>query len=229
MKRIVSKVFLVLSTIICLNMTAGTPKIAMSGKTKLDFGTFAANQEPRDKIDIVNNGDAELIIKNIRETCGCAARKISSKKIAPGKKATLTISLKKNSMSGPFSKAVYVESNDPKTRFLYIPISGNAVPLVKIYPKKYLYMGTLKTGKPYEFKFRIEALKDGVKLELAKPKANFPIETELKESKQKNYMLSVTATPDKVSRLLSAELEIKILSPKDWKPLKIKLRGRSVK
>jgi hypothetical protein len=206
---------------------AGAPRITTTGKYIIDLGSFPANTTQQTVFEIVNSGDSELIIKNVRKTCGCSKTELSSNRIASGGKATLTVYINANSISGPFSKDVYVENNDPKQRFLRLTVSGKAVPLLKIQPKQYLYMGTLTPGNKYEYKFQLEASRDNVKLELAEHQTNFPVKAELKAVKPKVFVLTVSAEPDKPASRLSAEFEIKIKAPDGWDPLKIKLQGSS--
>jgi hypothetical protein len=208
-------------------LQAGNPVAAFEGKDTLDFGSFPANIRQCGIFKILNKGDAPLKIINIRKTCGCAAVKIDKQEIKPGDSAALTAETLPDSISGPFSKNLYVESNDPKQRFLQLNFTGRAIPLLTVYPKNFLYMGTLAAGKEYEYKFRIDAERDGVKLETGPVKANFKTDIKLARDSQRQFTLTVKAFPQQKNELLSIELELKVLEPSGWKPLPIKLQGRT--
>ena len=208
-------------------LQAGNPAIALEGKGTLDFGTFPANARQSGTFKILNKGDAPLKIINIRKTCGCSAVKVDKQEIKPDDSAILTAEVLPDSISGPFSKNLYVESNDPKQRFLQLNFTGRAIPLLTVYPKNFLYMGTLTAGKEYEYKFRINTEQDGVKLEPGTPKANFKADIKLAQDSPRQFTLTVKATPQQKNEMLSIELELKVLEPSGWKPLPVKLQGRT--
>jgi hypothetical protein len=61
-----------------------------------------------------NAGDATLIIRNVRTTCGCAAALISSREIQPGKTGEIKVTFNTKGYEGNQTKYLYVDSNDPK-------------------------------------------------------------------------------------------------------------------
>ena len=48
----------------------------------------------------------------------------------------------------------------------------------------------------------------------------------LKKLNAKEFLLTVTATPDKPNQFLNAKIIVNILSPKGWPPIEIKLMGK---
>ncbi len=208
-------------------MQAAGPVIALEGKDTLDFGTFPANVQQTGTFKILNKGDAVLRIINLRKTCGCAAIKIDKQEIKPGDSAVLTAEVLADSISGPFSKNLYVESSDPGQRFLQLNFTGRSVPLLTVYPKNFLYMGTLTAGKEYEYKFRIDTERDGVKLEMSPVKASFKTDVKLVQDSPRQFTLTVKAFPQKINEPLSVELELKVLEPSGWKSIPVKLQGRT--
>jgi len=222
-----AKLFCVFSAFGCIALLADNPVIALEGKDTLDFGTFPANTHQSGTFKILNKGDAVLKIINLRKTCGCAAVKIDKQEIKPGDSATLTAEVLADSISGPFSKNLYVESNDPNQRFLQLNFTGRAVPLLTVYPKNFLYMGTLTAGKEYVYKFRIDTERDAVKLETDSIKSSFKSDIKLVQDSPRQFTLTVKAQPQKINELLSIELELKVLEPPGWKGIPVKLQGRT--
>lgn len=201
--------------------------IALEGRDTLDFGSFPANVAQHGTFKILNKGDAPLKIINLRKTCGCAAVKIEKQEIEPGGSSMLTAEVLPDSISGPFSKNLYVESSDPKQRFLQLNFTGRAIPLLTVYPKNFLYMGTLTAGKEYEYKFRIETERDGVKLETGSPVTNLKVSVALIQDSPRQFTLTVKVTPQHKTAIFSLELELKVLEPSGWKNVPIKLQGRT--
>ena len=217
--------FILLASIHC----SASPMIELDGKKIADFGTFPANKKQSATFIIKNTGDEDLKITKIRKTCGCSATKLSKKIIPAGQSATLIADIKENSIAGPFSKNIYVESNAKNFRFLRLTLSGKAVPLIKVFPKKYLYMGTLTPSKSSSYSFKLKAAQADVKLKLMPSKANFSIQTLLKKLNAKEFSLTVSATPKEFNKSLNAGVIVNILAPKGWPPIKIKLMGKTKK
>ncbi|MDD5597509.1 MAG: DUF1573 domain-containing protein [Victivallaceae bacterium] len=210
-----------------LNICHAAPEIKVDGKQTIDFGTFPANKKQTTVFVLKNTGDKDLQIINIRKTCGCSATRLSQKLIPPGKSATLEADIKAQSIAGPFSKNLYVESNAGNLRFLRLTLSGKSVPLIKVFPKEFLYMGTLTPGKSQTFSFKLETSQENVKLQLLPAEANFPSQVFLKKAKAKEFLLTITASPKMFKKLLNCEIEIAVSSPEGWEPVKIKLMGQT--
>lgn len=208
---------------------AASPMIALNGKKIADFGTFPANKKQSATFIIKNTGDKDLKITKIRKTCGCSATKLSRKIIPSGQSATLIADIKENSIAGPFSKNIYVESNAKNSRFLRLTLSGKAVPLLQVFPPKYLYMGTLTPGKSSSYSFKFKSSQTDVKLKLMPPKTNCPVQTSLKKLNDKEFSLTLIATPDKTNQFLSAKVIVNVVSPEGWQPIEIKLMGKTAK
>jgi Protein of unknown function (DUF1573) len=215
-------------TFMVINCSAA-PMITLDGKKIVDFGTFPANKKQSATFVIKNTGDKDLKINKIRKTCGCSATKLSKKVIPPGQSATLIADIKENSIAGPFSKNIYVESNAKNFRFLRLTLSGKAVPLVKVFPKKFLYLGVLTPEKTSFYSFKFKTTQANVKLKLMPTKANFPIQISLKKLNDKEFLLTVAATPKKTNQFLNAKIIVDVILPKGWPPVEIKLTGKTKK
>jgi len=225
--RTLARLSFIFTAFYCCILQAGTPKIAVDGKSSIDFGDFPANIRQRGTFKIVNKGDALLKIINIRKTCGCSYVIMDVSEIKPRASSIITTEILPDSISGPFSKNFYVESNDPKQRFLQLNFTGRAIPLLTVYPPNFLYMGTLTAGKEYEYKFRIDTERDGVKLETGPSKTKFKTDIKLSQNSTRQFTLIVKVFPQQQNKSLNIEFELKVLDPSGWKPLQIKLQGRT--
>ncbi|WP_299156393.1 DUF1573 domain-containing protein [uncultured Tenacibaculum sp.] len=81
----------------------------------IDYGKISQGSEGRRVFEFTNVGNAPLIIKDIKSTCGCAIPKKPEKPIMPGEKGQIEVSYDTMRMGG-FSKAVTILSNAKKSR-----------------------------------------------------------------------------------------------------------------
>ena len=197
------------------------------GDTIVDIGTFAANQTIQHKIPIKNISDKILYLQKIRTSCTCADVKYLKAQLLPGESTALNITLKANSLSGPFTHTIYVETDNPKQRFMRFLLNGIAVPLLKISPERQLYIGTLQAGKKYEYKYELIPTDPPKKISLELIHPKFPTGVDIKLEKQVDkYLLTVTITPQKDQKSISLNFAVKIKEPKDWADIKFTLNGR---
>lgn len=82
--------------------------------TDRDFGNVKQGDILNHIFKFKNTGDAPLLIKRVRTTCGCTAALISDKKIAPGEKGEVKVAFNTTGYAGEVRKYIYVESNDPR-------------------------------------------------------------------------------------------------------------------
>lgn len=103
-------VFLAFST----GLLAGekAPKIKFK-EDSWDFGRIKQGEMLTHVFLFTNEGDAPLIIKKVRTSCGCTAALVSEKKIAPGNKGEIKVNFNTRGYEGKVNKYIYVETNDP--------------------------------------------------------------------------------------------------------------------
>lgn len=76
----------------------------------IDYGTVSKASDNGVRVfEFTNTGDAPLIIKDVKSTCGCTVPTKPKDPIMPGK--TGKIEVKYNMTPGPIRKTVTVESN----------------------------------------------------------------------------------------------------------------------
>lgn len=172
------------------------PIIGADNET-FDFGTIWTGPDLKHTFVITNTGDKELLIKDVRPSCGCTTVGEHADTVKPGEKTELTFSLKSANLSGPFTKTVTIASNDPKNANFKLTMRGEAKNRIEISPMS-LAFGSVKsyeeiekvvtltnnTDKPLELKLKSD--KD--------PESGFKFVLEEKE-KGKVYELKATTTP----------------------------------
>ena len=70
-----------------------------------------------------NNGDAPLIITNVKSSCGCTIPKKPEAPIPPGQKGEIQVSYDTNRL-GVFRKTITVSTNDPNSPIIALKIGG---------------------------------------------------------------------------------------------------------
>ena len=189
--------------------------------------SYSANTPYYCVLELKNSAGQQIQLNKIRTSCTCADVKYLKSELQPGESTELIVTLKANSLSGPFTHTIYVETDNPKQRFMRFVIKGNAIPLLKVSPEPVRYIGTLQAGKKYEYKYELVPTnpKENIFLELLHPK--LPAETNIKlEKKDGKFLLTVTITSQKDQKSISLNFAVKIKEPKDWSDIKFTLNGR---
>jgi hypothetical protein len=89
-----------------------------------DFGTVVAGSTATVSFSLENNSAAGISI-GIRPSCECLAAAQSRFDLLPGATATVRVTVDTTGYQGPFSKEVFVQSNDPRTPYITCVISGS--------------------------------------------------------------------------------------------------------
>ena len=123
---------IIFGSLFCCRLLAGSLEI--SGNGVADFGSYPAAESKEHTFQLVNATQETVKIKKIRSTCGCLVGQISASEILPGKALEIQTQVKANSVSGKFSKILYVETDLAGRRFIRLELKGTAQPLVEITP-----------------------------------------------------------------------------------------------
>ena len=99
--------------IVTSEQTGGTPTIYFP-ETQHDFGKVSEGEKINYTFRFVNKGQSELVIKDVKSSCGCTAALLSSSNIKPGQEGTIKVEFDTKNRSGKNSKTITVQSNDPK-------------------------------------------------------------------------------------------------------------------
>ncbi len=91
-------------------------------KETINYGKIAQGSDGIRVFEFTNIGDAPLIIKQIKSSCGCAVPQKPEKPIMPGEKGQIAVSYD-TKRTGGFSKAITIFSNAKRER-LSLKIKG---------------------------------------------------------------------------------------------------------
>jgi len=113
------------------NNSGPQPGILVSEK-EWDFGKVIQGEKPSHVFIVKNEGEGDLIIESIKESCPCIEVSISTTLIQSGKSAELKASYDTTDYEGKDEKHIHIYSNDPrepdKKINLYIEIEKLTAP-----------------------------------------------------------------------------------------------------
>lgn len=122
---------------IALAGTAGgepaAPPRAQTGEAVFDFGVVAPGQKLAHDFLIQNAGDAELVITQVRTSCGCAVASFD-RAIAPRGEGRIHAELDSTNLLGPLAKTIEVYTNDAAAPLLRLTLKANVQPHVAVVP-----------------------------------------------------------------------------------------------
>ena len=89
----------------------------------VDYGSIEKGSTGLRVFIFENNGDAPLIITNVKSSCGCTIPKKPEAPIPPGQKGEIQVSYDTNRI-GVFRKTITVSTNDPNSPIIALKIGG---------------------------------------------------------------------------------------------------------
>ncbi len=217
----IRKITACVAFIIIFSTAYSAPKIDAEGAASTDFGKHPAKDQQEALFKIKNSGDADLRIARVIKTCGgCAEISISTMQVSPGQVSEIRLKIISSSLTGPYTKNFFVETNDPEQKFFKFTFTGNAVPLAEIKPSSIIYAGRLEVGKLYQQSFALVPSEKGVEFGEPAVDSNYPVKTVLSK-KDNSYFLDFEFTPEKAQGEMRSRIKIPAVKPEGWKPLEI--------
>ncbi len=130
-------------------MAEGKAKIVFVEQTH-DFGSFKESDGSQTtSFKFKNDGDAPLILSNVRASCGCTTPKWTREPVAPGATGEISVSYNPKNRPGSFNKSVTVTSN-ADTPTMILRITGKVEPREKTLAEEYpRQIGTLRVKSNY--------------------------------------------------------------------------------
>lgn len=113
---------------------------------RVDFGTFPETDAPAAVVTLTNTGTEPVKILEVVKTCGCSDATLEADTLAPGQNTRLHLRLQPVSLSGPFTKSLFLRTQDGLAT---LPFSGLAQPRFTILPQPTVPLGTPFTLRPH--------------------------------------------------------------------------------
>lgn len=111
------------------NVTEKKPAFEFQ-ETNYDFGTINSGAEVVHAFKFKNIGDADLVISQVKGSCGCTSPEYPDKPIAPGDEGEIKVTFRSAGMGGQIAKDITILANTtPTTKVL--TISGEVLKVNK--------------------------------------------------------------------------------------------------
>lgn len=195
-----------------------------------NFGCFPAN-EMQKHVFVIKNGTQNMLhLGKIRTNCTCTEAKYNKAELRPGESTSLTVKLKANSIVGRFCHGIYVETDNPKQRFMRFVVSGSAEPLFKISPEPMLYVGCLIPGKVYKYCYDLIPNNYNKRIELALVHQRLPdgVNIKLKKDESKyRILIVIIPRPSTCNNTVCVKFAVKISEPAGWADLNFAIIGKT--
>ena len=156
------------------------PKAEVVGPALVDFGRYPAPEAKAATFRIANAGDAALTLTNVRHTCGgCAEVTWDRTELQPGAETSIKVTILGDSIAGKYRKFVFAETSDPERHVLRFEVTGEAVPLVEVSPRRNLHAGRLRLGSEWRQVFELACSDTGARLGAPTVGSNYPVQAQL--------------------------------------------------
>src|SRR3990172_8445669 len=132
-----------------------------------DFGKIYVGESVKHAFKFKNLGKGELIINNVKSSCGCTAALVSKNILHKEEEGEIEVKFNSGHYVGKVTKSVVVNSNDPENTKYKLTITGEIIEEVSVNPKR-INFGIIRRGgactKNVEIK-TVPELKIDVKIE----------------------------------------------------------------
>ena len=95
--------------------------------TIIDYGTIENGSDGARVFKFKNIGSADLIITNVKSTCGCTIPKKPDGPIAPGESSEIIVRYD-TKRTGPFRKTITVSTNQENNPIIALKLKGTVLP-----------------------------------------------------------------------------------------------------
>lgn len=129
--RFIYLTFLIFSLSTNLFAQKTAPSIKFTSLT-YDYGVIKEEEGKKEcTFEFTNNGNNDLLITNVRASCGCTTSDYSKTPVKPGKKGYVKATYDPANRPGEFNKSLTVVTNDPNNENITLFIKGNVTPKPK--------------------------------------------------------------------------------------------------
>jgi hypothetical protein len=108
---------------------ADNPPVFKVDASNIDIGTMEPSTTKDVEFKFTNQGKRDLVIRNVRSTCGCTAvQQGNNSVLKPGESSSIKATFNSGSYKGKVIKSIYVYTNDPKNSEVILSLNADVVP-----------------------------------------------------------------------------------------------------
>ncbi|MEE9487692.1 MAG: DUF1573 domain-containing protein [Candidatus Brocadiales bacterium] len=187
--------------------TRKTPRLTFEEDT-YHFGDVYRGDKVSHSFVFENTGSDDLVIENVKTSCGCTVAAPTRKSIPPGAAAMIEITLRTGSFRGDINKTITVISNDSENPNYILTVGAHVKEEVVAKPRN-LWLDQIKQGLSVTKDVEIKPVSD-LKLKITKARATSPLlKLRYKKKGEENaYVLSVTTRKDAPLGRFSGDIQV---------------------
>src|SRR3989339_1275752 len=157
-----------------------------------DFGKIYIGESVKHAFKLKNLGKGELIINNVKSSCGCTAALVSKNILPKDEEGEVEVKFNSGHYVGKVTKSVIVNSNDPENLKYKLTITGEVIEEVSVSPKR-INFGIIRRGDSCTKSIEIKIVPE-LKIEVKKVESPNPYVTitQNKISEENKYSYFVT-------------------------------------
>lgn len=134
---------------IALSLVAiSQPKMEIIGGVEHNWGKVKPSDSPlKHTIKIKNSGNEQLVIRNVKPSCGCTTAPLDKDKLQPGETANIDVKMNIGNRAGKTLKTITISSNDPKNSMVVYKLNADVKKSITIEPVRYFAFNQMEVGK----------------------------------------------------------------------------------
>ncbi len=125
-------------------LAAGSPQLTVQDREH-DFGEILQGRKVSHVFTFRNSGDSDLVIEQVRSSCGCTAALLSSRSIPPGALGELEAVFDSGRFRGDVSKNITLHTNAAQTPRVTFVVRATVSPEIDLSPQA-VDFGVLSAG-----------------------------------------------------------------------------------
>lgn len=156
-----------------------------------DFGKIYIGESIKHEFKLKNLGKGELIITNVKSSCGCTAALVSKNILPKDEEGEVEVKFNSGHYVGKVTKSVIVNSNDPENSKYKLTVTGEVIEEVSVNPKR-INFGIINKGDFCTKNLEIKTVPE-LKIDIKKVESPSPYITIIKnKTGENNYVCQVT-------------------------------------
>ncbi|MCR4319141.1 MAG: DUF1573 domain-containing protein [Candidatus Brocadiaceae bacterium] len=156
-----------------------------------DFGKIYIGESVKHAFKFKNLGKGELIINNVKSSCGCTAVLVSKNILHEEEEGEVEVKFNSGHYVGKVTKSVVVNSNDPENTKYKLTITGEVIEEISVNPKQ-INFGIVRRGDSCTKNVEIKTVPE-LKIDIKKVESPNPyITITNNKTGENNYAYQVT-------------------------------------
>src|SRR3989337_2142120 len=149
-----------------------------------DFGKIYIGESVKHAFKFKNLGEGELIINNVKSSCGCTAALVSKNILHEEEEGEVEVKFNSGHYVGKVTKSIVVNSNDPENSKYKLTITGEVIEEVSVNPRR-INFGIVRRGDSCTKNVEIKIVPE-LKIDIKKVESPNPYITITKNKAGKN-------------------------------------------